>query len=265
MTRDFSAKKYLLLCEKLKAADFKSICFKEYVADRKRADGGRLVILRHDVDRMPNTAFAIAQIENSLGMRATYYFRVPNTFEPRIISEICDLGHEIGLHYEVLDKARGDIIQARKFLLEDLKRLREIAPVETVAMHGNPLTPFDNRDIWKYLGLSEFGLIGEAYLSVDFNHITYYSDTGRTWKKNRFNIYDRLPGNIKNAETNQGPRSTDQLINVIQMSNKYLYLLTHPERWPDSPRDWFLSYAWDMVVNPMKIASQAVHHLRGKK
>ncbi len=265
VTPDFSAKKYLLLCEKLRTASCGSIQFKDYVTKRKESVNGRLAVLRHDVDRFAYTALALARIEHSLGLTATYYFRVPSTFRPRIISEIRDLGHEIGLHYEVLDKARGDIILARHYLVDDLKRLREIAPVETVAMHGNPLTPFDNRDIWKQLELSEFGLIGEAYLSVDFNQIDYFSDTGRTWKRNRFNIYDRLPSDSESVEADPTPRSTDELINVIQTSNKDLYLLTHPERWPDSPGGWLLSYIWDLAVNPMKIASQTVYQLRGKE
>lgn len=263
MILDFSANKYRKLCENLRTASCSSIQFRDYVTKGNESGGERLVILRHDVDRFAYTALALARIEYSLGLTATYYFRVPNTFQPQVISEIRNLGHEIGLHYEVLDKARGDIIRARHYLAEDLRRLREIAPVETVAMHGNPLTRFDNRDIWKQLEMSEFGLVGEAYLSVDFDLVDYYSDTGRTWKRNRFNIYDRLPSDSKNAETVQNPRSTDELMSVIQANRKDLYLLTHPERWPNSPGGWLLSYTWDMAANPIKIIAQIGHKFRG--
>ena len=264
MPLDFSANKYRLLCENLAAAGYHSIRFVEYVTSKGKNHEKKRVILRHDVDRFPASALALAQIEHSLGMTASYYFRVPNTFQPKIISAVHSLGHEIGLHYEVLDKARGDIIRARQFLEQDLKHLREISPVETVAMHGNPLTPFDNRDIWDHLELGDYGLVGEAYLSVDFNRLSYFSDTGRTWKRNHFNIYDRPPLGSRDLDGHLDPKSTDDLIKLIQNSDKDMYILTHPERWPVSFAGWLLSYAKDIIANPLKLIFQLKHRIAGR-
>ena len=36
----------------------------------------RYLILRHDVDKLPQNSFRTAEIEHALGVRATYYFRV---------------------------------------------------------------------------------------------------------------------------------------------------------------------------------------------
>ena len=60
-----------------------------------------IVILRHDVDRRPLNALTTAKLENELGIRGTYYFRiVPESFDETIIKQIAELGHEIGYHYE---------------------------------------------------------------------------------------------------------------------------------------------------------------------
>jgi len=63
----------------------------------------KCIILRHDVDRKPENALRMAKLENELGVKATYYFRIiPKTFKPEIINKIAELGHEIGYHYECL-------------------------------------------------------------------------------------------------------------------------------------------------------------------
>jgi hypothetical protein len=65
-----------------------------------------LILLRHDVDLLPQNSLATAKLEHSLGIRGTYYFRiVPQSLNPEIIREIASLGHEIGYHYEDLDLA----------------------------------------------------------------------------------------------------------------------------------------------------------------
>ena len=37
---------------------------------------GKTVILRHDIDKYPQNALRIAQIEHSMGIRASYYTRI---------------------------------------------------------------------------------------------------------------------------------------------------------------------------------------------
>ncbi len=55
------------------------------------------------------SALLTARVEQELGIRATYYFRMNGTvFRPEIMREIEGMGHEVGYHYEVLGKAKGD-------------------------------------------------------------------------------------------------------------------------------------------------------------
>ena len=71
------------------------------------------VIFRHDIDRRPYRALVMAEIENSLGVCSTYYFRIKkHTFNPTIISKISQLGHEIGYHYESLSDTDGNMDKA---------------------------------------------------------------------------------------------------------------------------------------------------------
>ena len=63
----------------------------------------KCIVLRHDVDKLPENSLRFAQIQHELGITGSYYFRiVPESFNPKIIEKIAGLGHEIGSHYENL-------------------------------------------------------------------------------------------------------------------------------------------------------------------
>ena len=63
----------------------------------------RVVILRHDVDTLPENSLKTAKLEHDLGIKGTYYFRiVRESYDEIIIKQIAGLGHEIGYHYENL-------------------------------------------------------------------------------------------------------------------------------------------------------------------
>ena len=77
--------------------------------------------MRHDVDRMPGNALKMAEVEHEFNIKSTYYFRVNNSvFKKEIIKKIASLGHEIGYHYECLDKAKGDLEKAIRIFQKDL-------------------------------------------------------------------------------------------------------------------------------------------------
>jgi len=73
-----------------------------------------LVILRHDVDRLPENSLRTAKIEHDLGIRGSYYFRiVQESFDEEVIKKIAALGHEVGYHYEDVDLA-ARLIQGKR-------------------------------------------------------------------------------------------------------------------------------------------------------
>ena len=70
----------------------------------------KTIILRHDVDRLPQNSVNTARIEKNLNITGSYYFRiVQKSYDATIIKQIAELGHEIGYHYEDLTLSKGDI------------------------------------------------------------------------------------------------------------------------------------------------------------
>ncbi|MBN2125636.1 MAG: hypothetical protein JW821_15165, partial [Deltaproteobacteria bacterium] len=187
MERDFTFTTYAWLLEEILRTGRPVFPLREYIRTGRGVPA--LFILRHDVDRRPVNALKMALLEHGRGVRTTYYFRVrPGVFKQEIIRRIADLGHEVGYHYEALDKARGDIRKAERIFAEELKGFRRIVEVDTAAMHGNPLSPRDNRELWRHVPLARYGLLGEAYLSVKDRGLFYVTDTGRGWNRTSRNL-----------------------------------------------------------------------------
>jgi hypothetical protein len=139
----------------------------------------RVIILRHDVDRRPGNALKTARLEHDLGIPASYYFRaVPESWDEAIIQKIAGLGHEIGYHYENLSACKGDPGRAWEDFQANLAKLRDLAPVTTICMHGSPLSRINNLDLWKTHDYKALGIVGEPYLDVDFTQVFYLTDTG---------------------------------------------------------------------------------------
>jgi len=159
------------------------------------------ILLRHDVDARNRHSLQFAKIQHVLGITGTYYFRmVPQSYDEAIIKEIAGMGHEIGYHYETMDKANGDMQKAYNLFCRELEQLREIVPVKTICMHGSPLSRYDNRDLWKYYDYRDLGIIGEPYFDLDFSQVLYLTDTGRRWDGDKFIIRDK----VYNSEDGNG-------------------------------------------------------------
>jgi len=158
------------------------------------------------------------------------------------------LGHEVGYHYEDLDRAGGDVQDARRSFGRELERLRRHATVDTVCMHGNPLTPHDNRDMWDDPSeLEPYGIDGEAYLSMDFTDVTYFSDTGRTWADGDLKIKDHTMGE---GDKQVSASSTAELETLLRThSVDRACLLTHPNRWADSTPEYVAEATKDAITN----------------
>jgi hypothetical protein len=242
---DFTLKKYGKLIKAIKEAGYPVYTTYDWIKN----PGKKGVIIRHDVDRKPKNALRMATLEMENKIRTTYYFRIlKHTLKPDIISSIAEMGHEIGYHYEDLSIANGDMEKAIQLFSKHLKTLREITPIHTIAMHGRPLSPYDNRDLWKVYNLDEFNLIGESFLSIDYSDKYYVTDTGRSWLDNSSNIRDRVEVSL-----NYDVRNTNQLVDLIKSGKiDKIALVAHPERWSDNPIDWGLQYIKDILINIIK-------------
>ena len=104
---DFTLTTYRQLLTTLRESGYTFQPFREYLQHPAQ----KTVILRHDVDKLPENALSMAQLEHSLGIQSTYFFRIiPEVFQPGIIQQIESLGHEVGYHYEDLRLAAEEVV-----------------------------------------------------------------------------------------------------------------------------------------------------------
>ena len=117
------------------------------------------------------------------------------------------------------------------------------------------MLPWDNRDIWTVAAPADFGLVGEVYRDLDYDAVRYFSDTGRTWHPNRYNIRDHL---ARAAEV--VAETTDELIAWLAApGDRHLCILTHPERWPATTAGWAFRAVRDTAENMGKVMVAAVY------
>lgn len=214
----------------------------------------RVVILRHDVDLIPKNSLKFAKIQKKYGVKGTYYFRsVPCSFDRNIIKQIESMNHEIGYHYENMEKCNGDVNLAFDDFKKNLLRFREMCRIDTICMHGSPLSKYDNKDIWKTFNYKKLNLIGEPYFDLNFETIFYLTDTGRGWNQTKYSRRDKV--NVKNKSFNDiRIKTTDDLINLVNKDNfpNQVMITFHPQRWNSNYFLWFKELIFQKLKNFVK-------------
>lgn len=250
--KDFTLNAYIYYLKAFQRKGYSFVRFDEYMKQNRLAE--RICLVRHDVDRKPHFALRMAKIEHELGIKATYYFRAKKcSFDKGIIREIEGMGHEIGLHYESLSDTNGDIELALKDFEKNLKEFREVAKITTCSMHGRPLKPYDNRDIWKkgdnhtYLK-EKLDMLGEVYLDIDYSDIAYINDTGRNWTQGKANRRDVVDSNISVSFNSQ-----KELIDYLETDPHHrICFQIHPERWTNTAVELLMQSSKDKSINTAK-------------
>ena len=170
--------------------------------------------MRHDVDTQLDNSLTMAELENSLNISSTYFFRFhSHSYNPlcikdaRKIREISGLGHEVGLHYEpdFYSMIHGNFFVGLKNELNFLqqicgKKIVSIAPHEPCRTGIKCL----DSDI-----KCELGVENDAYDSKFFDNFKYISDSSCRW------------------------REGSMLEHFTSMAHRKLYVLTHPYWWYD--------------------------------
>ena len=244
---DFSLKKYKTLLISLQTAGYDFITFAEF-CEGKRA--GKFVILRHDIDKLPENALKFAEIEHKLSIKASYFFLTKKSvFKENIIRKIHNFGHEIGYHYKDFVDANGNFEKAINLFRQNLSLLRAVVPLKTIAMDGCPTSRYDNRDLWKNYHYRDFGIIGEPYFDIDFDKVFYLTDTGRSWDGDKYSVRDK----VRSAFT-QKFHTTDQIIEAAKNNTlpAHLMITAHPQRWTNNAAAWVWEYVWQSVKNQIK-------------
>lgn len=246
---DFTLTSYKKLLKALQSQGFFFQTFGNFMQNPFK---GKVVILRHDVDLLPQNSLRFAKIQYELGIKGSYYFRaVKESWDEEIIKKIVKLGHEVGYHYECLTTTKGDIEKGIKDFELNLEKLNKLAPVSTICMHGSPASKWDSKDLWKQYDYRKFGIIGEPYFDVDFNNVFYLTDTGRCWNGWRFSMRDKVPQQVNWLNQKLIFHSTSDIIIAInenRFPNQILFTF-HPQRWTNRPIPWLKEFVMQKGKN----------------
>ena len=160
-----------------------------------------------------------------------------------------------------------------------LDQFRKYYPIQTICMHGSPLSKWDNKDLWKKYNYKDFGIIGEPYFDIDFSKVLYLTDTGRRWNGGSVSVRDKAVGGRQQAEgidlfedwvvkpkpgslinmTEKGVefqsrynfRSTNDIIRAAEKGElpDKIMITFHSQRWTDKAVPWVKELVWQNVKN----------------
>jgi hypothetical protein len=252
---DFTIKKYRELLKALINLGFEFPTFANFL----KSDASKTIVLRHDVDLLPENSLHFAKIQAELDVQGSYYFRaVPESWDEAIIKEIANLGHEVGYHYENMDTCKGDIDKAWDDFRYNLDKLRKLVKVKTICMHGSPRSKFDNKELWKKYDYRSLDIIGEPYYDVAFDKVFYLTDTGRRWDGWKTSVRDKVPQQEEWVKQGLVFHSTHDIIDAIsspeatrRLPNQIMFTM-HPQRWHNSTLPWVKELALQSAKNQIK-------------
>ena len=149
------------------------------------------IIWRHDVEFSPDIALKMAEIENKLGVQASYFFQIHsefyNTLErymSDILYKIKDLGHHIGLHYDSHYYNVNDEETLEKTLRIDKTYFEQVFNLELDTFSFHETTPF-------ILGCQKerYGGMLNVYSKKIKDNYQYCADSTGYW---RYEILDEV-------------------------------------------------------------------------
>ncbi len=288
MIIDFTLSTYIKLLHAFIDNGYDLIPFRDFYLDDQN---NKCICIRHDVDRIPFNSVVFARILNQKKLRGTFFFRsVISNKDKKSIVHIANLGHEIGYHYESLSTKKGNFQTAITDFKKNLELLRELVAINTICMHGSPLSRYDSRRLWKEYEYREYGIIAEPYFDIDFSEVLYLTDTGRRWNGDSVAVRDKLTSYIsKNNNKKQYHEkdykyfydwkvkppvnsSMNMTSAAINFQNKYNFKTTadiiraaeykelpdkimltfHPQRWTNQPIHWFKELLLQNTKNVVK-------------
>jgi len=203
---DFTEARYRSLLERARAR-FRFCKFGDSLG------GEGIALWRHDIDFSPQRALALAKIEASLGVSASYFVLLSssfyNPFEPAVrdvLREIAALGHDLGLHYDAASFDGDTSAHAGRIAFEARALKRQLkTDIRAFSLHNPSVSPDVELAAPRYAGL-----VNATALDL-LAQFTYVSDSNGRW---RF-------------------RSLHEAVEDATVTR--LYALTHAEWWTPEP------------------------------
>jgi len=151
----------------------------------------KFILMRHDIDLSLKSALKIAEIENSLKIKSTYFIRTNGIFNvfsgknSAIVRKISELGHEIGIHYD------SDITVKKDFVKEMMEIKRDIEKIIKKRIFGTSLHKVKKSGIKNEINklnfaeeyLNDLELEYDAYSDIFIRKMKYISDSARKWRE----------------------------------------------------------------------------------
>lgn len=168
------------------------------------------IFLRHDVDFSPRKALRMAGIEAERDVSATYFFLLTsplyNGFDAeirRVVAEIEDLGHEVGLHFDASQYWDGE--PEEEVLTDQINE--ELRAMDTFVDDPIDVIAFHNPEDWVLD--RTFDDFSHTYEPRFFSEMAYVADSNHRWRTD--------------------PPFPDGIPETVQV-------LTHPVLWDDADR-----------------------------
>jgi hypothetical protein len=202
--------------------------FADRVETGSREPGERILLLRHDIDSDVPRARRMWEIERSLGMVGSYFFR-RSTWDVGFMRELACAGCEVGYHYEelaTLIKQHGAATAAdtRALLGAARARLRSTIPalradtglpLSVLAAHGD----FANRAV----GVSNVEMLGDDSIRAEIGV-----------RLEAYDVEPHVSARLADGEPGRRWRPYDP-IDAIRRGEPVVAVLLHPRTWGRAP------------------------------
>lgn len=176
----FTYESYIELIELMQSKDYMITSYDNF------KDYSKCIILRHDVDYSLQSAYQLAQIEQGIGIKSTYFLLLTSDFynvfslsSRKKIEGILECGHEIGLHFDETryPKVLKNINNIKDYILEETNILSKSVGtmITKVSMHRPSKSILE-------ANLKIPGIIN-TYSDTFCKEFKYISDSRRFWRE----------------------------------------------------------------------------------
>jgi hypothetical protein len=204
-----------------------------FVSYREIETKERFIVWRHDCDMSLNRALSIAEIDKTAGAKSTFfiyprseYYNVLESSQTKLLLEIANLGHEIGVHVDL--SCHGEV-ETDAELISSIENDARI--VEDILQNEIKVFSFHNPNtMTSQFRRPTYGRFINCYSQWIFDNIEYCSDSNGYWR------HRPIPELLENRELQR------------------IQVLTHPEWWIEQdvpPRDRVLRAVYGRAVRLM--------------
>lgn len=169
----------------------------------------RFVLMRHDVEVSLEAAVVVAEADHQAGIRSTFFVQLGadyNLFDAdsvTLVRRLLDLGHDLGLHYDLaqLERGAGEPAVVARRMIELIETFWS-----TKVWAASPHLPMRQGRRLAIPG------VVDAYDPLYFSDIKYLSDSTQRWREG--------------------------VVTALLERYRHIQLLTHEYHWSEEGHSW---------------------------